>query len=357
MSAGAASENEGHSSRMKRFVMIVGLVLFGLGLGLGVFEVALRVTGLGGPAELDPTYDRSALRFSPDVGRRNPWARNEDDVLTVAVIGDSFTNNFSNQWYDGYVQRLEHLLNLNEGARPAKVGAFAKNGTTTFQQLELLDWALDWEADLIILGIFLNDTEVPGDEEFAARFTSSPTGWRLQALTSSRALAWLYLRYESARNNLSLDEQLEYLFAPDYEGFKKFKRAIRTFARKTRAREVGLVAVIWPNMFALGPDYPLEMPHERIAQVLSDAGVPYLDLLDEFRNTSPVRMATYPGVDSHPSEIAHRVAATALFTFLLDGGHVDGSYRPRKEKHPMGEPYWLGRVRYRRNRFAPPKKD
>ena len=342
---------------MKRLLKIVGLLLFGLVVGLGGLEAAFRLAGVGGPPALDATYDRSALRFAPDGSRRNPWARNEEDVFRVAVIGDSFTNNFSNQWYDGYGQRLEHLLNLNEAARPVDLRVFAKNGTSTWQQRAFLDRALDWGAELVILGVFLNDAKPPGDQDIASRITLKPPPWQLALLRRSRALAWIYLRYENALNNWALQDQLDLLYSDENPGFKMYKKAVRYFARTTRKHDVGLVAAIWPNMFALGPHYPLELAHERLGQVLSDAGVPYIDLLEDFRMTSPVRMATVPGVDSHPSEIAHRVAATAIFHYLLEEGHVDGSFRPRPEKHQMGEGYWLGRLRQRHRRFAPPQGD
>lgn len=336
---------------MRRTLKIAGLVLFGLALGLGGLEVALRVVGVGAATELDPLYDRSLLRLSPDSTRRNPWGRHEEDAMRVAVIGDSFTNAFANQWYDGYGQRLEHLLNLRDGARPVEVRVFAKNGTTTWEQLPLLDRVLNGGAELVILGIFLNDTQVKGDPQLETRSVRIPDGWRLELLRLSRALGWIYLRAENVRLNWTFKEHEEYLFSPANEGFRRFEGAIREFAEKTDRSGAGLVAVIWPNMFALGPGYPMQLSHDRIAQALVEAGVPYLDLLDEFRDKSPVRMAVYPGVDSHPSEIAHRVGATAIFSYLVAEGHLDGSYRPRRER-PQGEQYWLDRVRQKRNRFG-----
>ena len=341
---------------MRRALGLLVLVLIGFGLGLGGLEVALRVAGPQGRAELGPMFDRSPRRLVAHPNRRHPWARGEDDVLRVAVIGDSFTNNFGNQWYDGYGQRLEYLLNLNDGARPAEVRVIAKNATSTWQQRAFLDRALEWGADLVVLGIFLNDAQLPGERGLGGR-PDPPTGWRLWALSRSRALAWLDLRYQNARRNWALEDQLKARFSPDDKGFQQFQRAIRYFARKTRRHEVDLVAAIWPNMFGLGPGYPLELAHERIAGVLSETGVPHLDLLDAFRDKSSLRMAVYPGVDSHPSEIAHRIAATAIFEFLLAEGHVDSSYRPTRDRSGTGEGYWLERLRRSRGGFAPATDD
>ena len=335
---------------MKRALKIVGLMAFGLGLALGGLELALRLLGAGGPAELDPSYDRPLRRLSPDSTRRNPWGREGQDALRVAVIGDSFTNAFANQWYDGYGQRLEYLLNMRDGVRPAEVRVFAKNGSTTWEQLPLLEKALKGDPDLVILGIFLNDTQVKRDPRLESRSVRIPTGWLRELLSRSQALAWLYLRSENVRLNLTSDAHQDYLFSPENQGFRRFQGAIRKFAEKSRRKGARFVAVIWPNMFALDGRYPLELPHERIAGVLNEAGVPYLDLLPEFRGKSPIRMAAYPDIDSHPSEIAHRVAATAIFHYLIDQGFVDRSYLPRKQQ-AQGDAYWLERVRRKRNRF------
>lgn len=336
---------------MRRLLKILGLTLFGLGVALGALEVALRLIGVGAPAELGPAYDRPPQRLSPDSTRRHPWTRGEEDVMRVAVIGDSFANAFGNQWYDGYGQRLEYLLNMRDDARPVEVRVLSKNGTTTWEQLPLLDKALEAAPELVILGIFLNDTQLKGDERLESRSVRIPKGWRRTVLRSSRALAWIYLRSENLRLNATSDAHQEYLYSPENEGYRLFVQAIGEFKERTSRNGAHLVAVIWPNMFALASDYPLHLAHERIGEVLRDAGVPYLDLLDEFRGKSPYRMAAYPGIDSHPSEIAHRLGASAIFDYLLAEGHIDKAYRPRKQLR-MGDNYWLGRVRKKDNRFG-----
>ena len=58
--------------------------------------------------------------------------------------------------------------------------------------------------------------------------------------------------------------------------------------------------------------------------------MPYLDLLPAFQGVDPVRMQAVPGIDPHPSEIAHRIAAEAILNYLLKQGLVAPGYRPRE---------------------------
>lgn len=317
---------------MRLLLKVAGLMLFGVLAALGALEVTLRLAGIGGPAELDSTYDRPKSTFIPQLERQHPWTPSDGPVLRVAVIGDSFTTAYANQWGDSYGRRLELMLNLNAGAVPAEIRIFARDGSNTWQQLKLLDKALDWGADLVILGVFLNDTEDARDPDVIARkeelLPRVPTGvWR-HFLQTSRSLAWIYSHSENIRRNRVAVAYQEYLFEPDYSGWKTFREAIRRFAFKCRKRDVPLLAVIWPSMQHLGAGYTLRTAHERMASALKDAGVRCLDLLPEFEGKSSMRLAAYPDIDLHPNEIGHRIGATAIFYYLLKSGLIDPSYQP-----------------------------
>jgi hypothetical protein len=68
--------------------------------------------------------------------------------------------------------------------------------------------------------------------------------------------------------------------------------------------------------------------HDAIAGVMQAEGVAHLDLFPAFRGKDPRRMQAIPRVDPHPNEIAHRIAAEAIFHFLLEQGLVPETYRP-----------------------------
>ncbi|MDX1500994.1 MAG: SGNH/GDSL hydrolase family protein [Thermoanaerobaculia bacterium] len=336
--------------RVRGVFELVGLILFGTLIALLALEIGLRVAGVGGPAELDADYDRPVVLYSPHPDRQPRPAEEGEEVLRVAVVGDSFTVGFATEWYDAYPQRLEHLLNLNPGAAPARVRTFAQNDTTTFDQLRFLDEVMAWGPDILILGVFLNDTEDRRDPELAryqeALSTRVPSGWRLRALRASRLAAWVYLRLESMRSYRAALALQEHVFEREYSGFRRFRRAVRSFAAACRENDAALVAVIWPSMGGLGPGYPHRLAHDRLAEALGEARIPTLDLLDAFRDKSSRRLAIYPEVDNHPNEIGYRIGAAAIFNFLLSSGLVGPEYRPERG-HRLGPAYWLGRVRRR----------
>ncbi len=57
--------------------------------------------------------------------------------------------------------------------------------------------------------------------------------------------------------------------------------------------------------------------HDRLHEALANEQVRFLDLLNDYRGRDPFRLQVIPFVDSHPNEIAHRLAAESIFEYLL----------------------------------------
>ena len=319
-------------SRLVSALQNLALMGFGLLLALAILEVGFRIAGVGGPGGLGPVFDRPPIDYRPQAARLNPWTTGVDDPYRVAFVGDSFTAGEANQIVDSFPWRMQRLLNLNEVARPVEVNVIARPGTSTTTQRQFVREALDWGADLVVLGIFLNDTEFHADRnrhEWSERIRARvPEGWKREVLRGSRALEWLYMRYERSRATREYLRYYEYLWDPDYEGFRRFKEAIAMMTRSCRREGVEFVAIILPGLGRLGDDYSKGWIHERIAGVLEDNDVRYLDLLPAFLDKSEMRLNAYPGVDGHPNEIGHRIIAHHLFRWLLDAGILDASYEP-----------------------------
>ena len=139
---------------LKQILLRLLLVCFSLLFTLLLLEVFLRVAGLGKPIEeQDSNFDRSPVTFYQAESRQHPWTRDPTNVLKIAVIGDSFSNAHSLQYDDTYGLRLERLLNLNDGVKPAEVRLYAKGGTSTYMQIPFLEEAFEWRPDIVILGI------------------------------------------------------------------------------------------------------------------------------------------------------------------------------------------------------------
>lgn len=333
------------------------LVAFGLLLAAAALELALRVAGVGGPLALEPLFDREVVEYlaEEDAMSVAKWQRRR---LKVAVVGDSFTHGDGVAWDDTYAERLSRLLNLNAAAPAAQVKVWARNGSNTHDELRFLEAALRWKADLLILGVFLNDSEDPAEpvhrELRTAMLPRVPTGWERVVLQRSRALAWVYQRADEARRNRASGAYSDLVFDPAYPGWQAFEAALDTFGRRTREEGVRLVAALFPHLDGVGPDYD-PTGHDRMLDALTRRSIDTVVLRPLFLDKAPVRMTVYPGVDGHPTEIAHRLAARALFEFLLDHGHLDAVYRPRRARPARTREEWLRQIRrYRDTVHFPP---
>ncbi len=319
---------------MSRIVPRLALLAAGLVVGGIGAEVLVRAIGAARPAALGAMFDRPSVVYHSAPERRHPWIRRKRDALRVAVVGDSFAIGEGNLVDDAFPARLERLLNLNAGTRPVAVAVYARKGTSTEQQRGFLQRALRDGADLVILAIVLNDTETRGDPSLAARREATlprvPAGWTLALARHSHLFRLAYHKLERARAGRALLAYYRHNFQPDYVGWQRFREALGDIAERCRRRGVPLVAVVFPGMFRLEDGrYPFRYAHERVGEELSEASVPHLDLLDRFLGRSELRLAAQPGLDGHPNEIAHRIAATAIFDYLLDSGTLDASYRPQ----------------------------
>ena len=321
---------------MRRTGLKLALVAAGLLVGLAAAELVVRLSGAARPAELGALFDRPTVAYEAAPERRHPWSARRSQTHRVAVVGDSFTVGEGNQTDDAYPARLERLLNLNAAVTPVAVEVYAAKGIATEDQRGFVLRALRERADLVILGIVLNDTETGDDPTLTARRQDTlpriPSGWTLRLARRSHAFRLAYHKKEQARAGRALLAYYRDNFDPDYIGWARFREALDYIAARCERRGVPLVAVVFPGMFRLeSGDYPFRYAHERIGAALTEASIQHLDLLDHFLGKSELRLAAQPGLDGHPNEIAHRVAAEAIFDHLLATGVLDESYQPREQ--------------------------
>ncbi|HOW97052.1 MAG TPA: GDSL-type esterase/lipase family protein [Kiritimatiellia bacterium] len=331
---------------VKSIILRVVLMLFVLFCALAALELALRLRGpMPESIKQTPLFDRSRFYFASDAERIHPWVRDTNHVLRVAIVGDSFTTGQGVQPDDTFGMRLERLLNLKKDATPAAVDVFAKGGTSTYMQRGFLDEALATRPRLVILAMYLNDTENFNNyKELRAWRTEMmppvPTGWLAPLIRRSRALAWFNKKIGDVKSGRGFHRYYERLYDDDYSGWKLFQDAARDFHKACRDQQVEFLVVIWPCLsFVDRTPYPFQFAHDKIIAHLQSENIRYLDLLDSLRGRSPTRMETLPGADGHPSEIAHRIAAEAIFHYLLNEGLVDAAYIPRNEALQLNK-YW-----------------
>ena len=326
------------------------LTLCSILLALVAAEAALRLFGLGGPAELGPFFDREEVHYL----RQDPWKDSRVWVngpfFKLAVIGDSFTAGQGVSWMDSYPHRLQALMNLNAGTPPVALKVFAENGFNTAEELRFLQPALKWGADLIVLGVFLNDSEHGRDRKLTRMRTAMlprvPKGGLRRLLRSFRLLELSYEKLDVRRRRRFGRAYASRIYNPNYKGWRSFETALDAWSRRTSQAGVPLVAVLFPYLAGVEDERTYSrVGHQRIGGALEERGIVYLDLLEAFAGKSSLRMEAYPGVDGHPSEIGHRIAARAIFDFLLKQGVIDESFRPRSVQKDRDRDQWLRQLR------------
>jgi len=300
-------------------------------LCLFFIELALRISQSAGDAGL--RHDRPQAFFYPDASRLNPWGRAHPDPLRIAIVGDSITIGHGVQYYDTYGMRLESLLNHNADQRPAHVRIWAQGGDSTRTQLRYMPGILDWKPHVLILGLCLNDTENPHRPQEYRKWRQAavpppPPRALAAVLAYTRLGTWAYQQYANFRATRGYHAYYRKLYDPQYSGWDVFVRSLQAFISTCREHDIAFLPVIFPAMDNVDR-YPFEWIHEQIGDVLRAEEVPHLDLLATFRNQSPERLQAIPQVDPHPSEIAHRQAAEAIFQFLLANALVDPDYLPQ----------------------------
>jgi hypothetical protein len=322
---------------MKQLVQKFALLICALLVSLLGLELALR---LAPPRGHRPDADRSSLFYDLAPERDHPASHGTTQVLRIAVVGDSFSRGIGVQIDDRYGARIERMLNLNKESMPAEVLVYSRPGTSTFQQLDLLPVALAQKPAIVILGICLNDTENWADPNLikklrADRRISDPPAYQAWLAHHSRAAGYVLARMRTIQSSQHYVAYYRYLYQPDGKGVRRFRKAIERFRDECAAHGAVFVPVIFPLLsFDFSPDrYPFQFAHEYIHRTCDDLGVRYLDLLPAFQGTSPARMQAIPDVDPHPSEIAHRIAAESIVTYLLDARLIGDEYRP-VERNP-----------------------
>ena len=316
----------------KRWLARILLILLSTMLLLGGLELVLRKVPSGrlGRA-LD---DRPDIFYYWSGARINSWSRGHPDPLRIAFVGDSVTYGTGCQFYDTYSQRLEALLNLNEGQRPAKVRVWAKGGDCPNTETRYLPVIKECQPDILILGICLNDAEnVHKMTELSSwrmeALSAPPPPWLAVVLRHTRAGSFIYQKLAARKARKGYLKYYRRLYDKEYSGWKLFVRAIHTFQAFCQEQDIVFVPVVFP-LFSDVDRYPFDRVHDQIGDVFREEGIDYVDLLETFRGQSPQRLQVIPLVDAHPNEIAHRQVAEHLFHYLLANRLVDTGYAPQQ---------------------------
>jgi len=300
-----------------------GCVILGLFFALLLFEIAVRVLeSLPRTHRINdrPTTAEMKLesRETPQVSAANLPPKLENDFRIIA-LGDSFTFGPEMHQDDAYPARLERLLNCIDDRLQFTVLNFGVLGYSTVQEYQLLKKSYkSVKPDLVLLQITLNDPEL-----MPYRVTHPYLDNHGQVRLTNPIFSYLHsfkLVTERIINTQTRSNYLNY-YADLFNNpatFDRFKDAIHHIKTLLSENNIQLAVVVFP-LFShpLDKSYPFIEHHKKIHTILKADQIPYVDLLHRFRGMEPSRLQVLPGMDSHPNEIAHRIAADTMTRWLI----------------------------------------
>jgi hypothetical protein len=301
--------------------------IIGLTFSLAIVEIGLRILESRSDPAASSWSDRPAFYMRPEAS-----ATMQDYPITtpkppgtfrLAVVGDSYSFAPYMQFTDAFPKVLERMLNLNAIPEKADVINYGVPAYSTSHEIATVERAIRDGADAILLQITLNDPEIKpyrpkGITVFNTFGQLEVTGWKKHILEHWHTAAFVVQRLHNEKTRRDYITYFNDLFNKKAT-WDNFESSMRTLVSTARDKQIPIVAAVFPLFgVPVNDSYPFMVCHDKTNALLTSLAVPHLDLLPLYRNIPIDRLQVIPGVDRHPNEIAHRMAAERLYTWLTD---------------------------------------
>ena len=313
-------------STFKKILFSVVLIGFGLIVSLFLIEILFRLSMWLAPQKPKWT-DRPPFYFQAEASDTlQDYAHTDkkaSDTFRIAVVGDSFTFAPYMQFTDAFPKVLERMLNLNKTGKHAEVINYGVPAYSTSHEIAKITKAIEQEADLIILQITLNDPEIKpytpiGISVFDTFGQLKVTGFEKFVFDHWKTLGFVVTRLHNSQTTRDYTKYFNDLFFKE-KTWNNFHDSLGEIARLTTTAKTPIVAVVFP-LFGLPLDdkYPFHAIHQKVHGALEELKIPYLDLYKLYEGIPLDRLQVIPDGDRHPNEIAHRMAAETIYTWLTN---------------------------------------
>ena len=298
----------------------IALLVLSLAAALLLGEILARLLPPASDATgYPPVAERHARRPLNSQGYRDleRAVPKPEGVRRVVCIGDSFTWGVSVLFDDAWPQRVERALSRERGERWESVN-LAEPGLNAVQEASRLDSeGFAYGPDVVVVAYVLNDSEdeTAAEARRAADWVEEQRRAESPSLLDRSALARLVrTRVFATLENRRRVEGFRSMYAADFPGWIAAQGALRAMGGLCRERGVPLVVAIFP-LFGnpLDDRYPFADLHAKITQAAAVGGAKVVDLLPEYRGLDWRLLVVNGAADEHPNEIAHRIAAQAIF--------------------------------------------
>ena len=204
---------------------------------------------------------------------------------------------------------------------------FSRPGWNTSVEPGALRRAIDTLApDVLVLGYCLNDNEPLRRRELAEMrrgvFPGEPVSLLSRFLFAHSALyRVVFQRADNLRMRRATTDYYHRLYAESQPSWVATRGALGELRELAASRGIPLLMVVFPIFDSqLDHRYHYHALHETVARTANELGIDSVDLLPRYAGIDARRLALDPFLDAHPSELAHRIAATAIVEELESRG-------------------------------------
>ena len=236
-------------------------------------------------------------------------APKDPSTTRILMLGDSVTFGFGVAQHETTSAQLESLLN-GSGRRVEVLNAGVGNYNTAMQVEAYLQRQRSLGPDLVVLNFFVNDAEP----------TPVPRGNFLTR--SSLAAVYFNNRVDSvarwSNGAPGWEQYYSDLFKDDAPGWQAAKQSITALEQACDEDGRRLAIVNYPDLHQTNP-YPLTAITDRVQQLASELGLPFLDLTPEVTGQNQAALLWVNGGDPHPNAATHEKYARRIAEWLKQG--------------------------------------
>ena len=348
-------------------VLLVGEVATHVGLHRsGYFEVLQRRRGLFDHLQALWERDVPGYRYLPKANVRDELGGIRYDtnrlglrdtevavpkppgVFRVLVLGDSVVFGFMVDHPRTLSEVLQQRLNAIgfAGGRRCEVINAGVEGYGIEDQRRLYEARLaDLDADLVILGICLNDVNTPFDITQGRGFARGPVPDRAQ-VWGSRFLYFLRAWRKEIRRRIK-GQPICYRHLSEAAYWDEYERRFVALLDRLKGLGIPMGAIVFPEAFQMATD-STDWMQQRVVELCARHGVECVNVLDAFRAIrdeaklfpAPGEGYFWPRDTIHALAPGHRVCAHALLTWMQTNRHrlVGGQPTSRPTTTPTPAP-------------------
>jgi lysophospholipase L1-like esterase len=257
--------------------------------------------------------NRRARLMNVEIVTNNDGLRDRDYPIArngsrrAIFLGDSLTLGWGVEAAETFESVVEAELNR---ATPTEILNFGIGNYNTEQELSLFEEkGLKYAPDQVVVFYFINDAEP----------TPRQSSWEVLSALRSVTFFWSKIKTVSSRwrSSGSWNRYYADLYRDDQPGWLVEQRSFGALKQLCDRHGIGLRVVLLPEFHQLDP-YPFAKEHAKVSRLLSELGIPSLDLAPFFRGERDPTRLWVARDDAHPNATAHALIARDVQSFVED---------------------------------------